>query len=192
MKKIIFSIAFILPSHLFAQEKDPLSCPIAIPEYTTEICADSNYFENQIAPIFFPELSAEFEIHLKDILFDNQIHPQNFVPILSTNLKTYNNCLQDICNSIQNCNGKGISNNVPLNQYKWCKDKTNKLFQLHKTKLEYTALNNSYRKTRSIFEEKVNRVGYLFSLYIHQGMKANLILLHKTKNKINNLIPNPQ
>ena len=198
-KLITLILVCLIPMGVSAQEntttaetEDPLACPVEIPEYTEKTCQDTAYFKNIIGPEFFPALRKEFNTHLQTILLDNQIYPPNIVPYLSTDLRIYNNCLQDICKSVYTCGEFGISNKIPLKEYNWCTEKSIKLFQLHKTKLEYMAVNNTYRKARSLFEEKINRVGYLFSLYIHQGMKANLILLHKTRNKINKLIPNPQ
>jgi hypothetical protein len=194
IKKIIL-INLLLISVLFNKNiifAKPMECP-ELPEnelFTINTCNDNNLFSEQV-PKHIREINTKFDKQLEEIFYDNVAHPTYSVKMIIQDLRTYNKCFNQLCNKIETDCSSAIKGN-PSTRNIWCFSKKNNFLKLQKEKTKYFITANVSRKYRSLYEEKLARIGYRFNKYIHSSsMKDLLEELYYTKRMLTTLVKYP-
>ncbi|WP_457559026.1 hypothetical protein [Candidatus Harpocratesius sp.] len=142
--------------------------------FNEETCKENIFFEKK-GPSFIRKINKKFDNRLEEIFKDNIAHPTYTVKMIIQDLRTYNSKFEQLCNRVEtNCSGSSTKTNF-LGQYSWCKTKQIEFLNLQKTKLKYFVLANTARKHRSLYEEKLARIGYRFHKYIHISSMKDLL-----------------
>lgn len=174
----------------------PMECP-ELPNFDQETqCQNAGFFEKD-GPALIREINDKFDIQLEEIFRDNIAHPTYSVEMIVEDLRTYNTCFSNLCNQISvsrnkgGCGG-GNTNRIIPTQTNWCRNKQEQFLELQKAKTEYFLNQNVSRKYRSLYEEKLARVGHRFYEYIHKtSMQRTIESLQFAKIMIQWLIKYP-
>ncbi len=184
---LIFSFGILVFPTTFA---DVMQCP-DLPIFDTETqCGKAGFFEKD-GPTYIRAINKNFDQKLDLVFRDNIAHPTAVTKEIIQDLEVYHQCFVALCNAIiQQCAQSSLGG-IPQQEYDWCQSKQDQFFMLQQAKIEYYVVQNTSRKSRSLFEEKVARIGYRFSQYIHSSSRDIIRSLKKMKSNISILIRYP-
>lgn len=167
-----------------------MTCP-TLPTFDTKTqCGQEGFFEKD-GPEHIRAINKKFDSKLDLIFRDNIAHPTAVTKEIIKDLEVYHKCFTQLCQTIiTQCSSHSIGG-IPQQEYDWCQSKKDQFFSLQKAKLEYYVVQNTSRKSRSLFEEKVARIGYRFNQYIHSSSRDIIRSLKKMKSNISRLIKYP-
>lgn len=188
-QKLIFLSFFLLipffqlkasESIIESQKKLCKAPPVFFEE---KACSSENFFKTEVSPKI-ENINKIFQKNLDEAFYDNQANHEFSVQETIKNFRIYHYCFEDLCDRVfKNC-ASNNSNARTLEEFKWCKNKQEKLELLQKRKIHFIVTNNIERKHRSLFEEKINALGSRFNQFIHPKMKEINSTLDKAKGSI--------
>ena len=174
----------------------PAECPLEFGPFSEDICQDKAFFKtigpDEIKKINTEILAEPFELVYKD----NAADPKVAVEEITIHLRNYAACFYKLCDQITtDCANtrSGIANpNIP-DQTAWCERRRDKFIDLQMVKAKYFLTSNTARKHRSLYEEKIARIGFRFYKYISSTSLTDTVrLLSKVEGRISELINNPK
>ncbi len=151
--------------------------------FDEESCKEDIFFKKE-GPTLIREMNKKFDDRLEEIFKDNIAHPTHTVKMIVKDIRTYNSQFNQLCSRVEtNCSG-GFKKNNFLSQHTWCKTKQLEFLTLQKTKAKYFITANTARKQRSLYEEKLSKIGHQFYKYIHISNMKDLLEAIKLTQKM--------
>ena len=180
---------------LFTAHGSPSVCPLEFGPFNDAMCQDKDFFELE-GPNEIKKINEEIlAIPLQEVYHDNSADPKFAVEKISADLRVYADCFYKLCDQIADDCSKARStvanSNIP-DQTEWCEARRDKFIELQQAKIKYLLSHNTARKHRSLYEEKIARMGFRFEEFLHPSIKNQLRLLQKIGARISELLPLPK
>jgi len=121
--------------------------------------------------IAMQEINQEFQDRLDPLWLDNGGHAHSSVSEAINIYRTYNYCLQQLCDTIRTDCGSGFANSTDENNYNQCDGRRQDLLKLAQSQIKSSLTGNFNRKQRSLWIEKLNAIGLRFDQFLHPRIR---------------------
>lgn len=157
-------------------DREPIQeCWVEI-NFETEQCQNVDLSNSDVSNNAFAAYGAEemqliteeLQARLEPLWFDNGGHHQAIIQEGINLYRTYNYCLESLCEKIaKTCSAIAKENSDWQRNYARCNDRKDQLISLATTQLESQLQGNIERKKRSLVVEKMSRLSLRFDEWIH-------------------------
>lgn len=174
----------------------PAECPLEFGPFSEDMCHDKDFFET-IGPDEIKKINTEILAEpFEEIFKDNAADPKVAVEEITIELRNYAACFYKLCDQIAtdcaNVRSGTANPNIP-DQTAWCEHRRDKFIDLQMVKAKYFLTHNTARKHRSLYEEKIARIGYRFYKYlVSTSLSDTIRLIAKVEGRISELINHPK
>lgn len=155
-------------------------------------CKDRRNTENLATRMLKDEAKHFHNEVLTHIHTNNQGNPNHIAQKAIWNLRTYNECLTQICYAVfSSCDPNNKRFSDSFDAERWCKETTEQIFQLGQTQTRVGIEENFARKDRSLMKQKFNAIATRFQEYHQHWMTKTVNNLKAFAQKVTVFIRNP-
>jgi len=117
---------------------------------------------------FVAEIECFDRTVVDQIFCDNRSNPNFIAQKSALELRKHKKCLQNLCQKVfENCSVKNSSEKAAVDQFLWCDEMVEKIFELQKTKIFTAAVENQSRKERTFLAQKIVGISARFHQIFH-------------------------